>query len=338
MIEVLENFDLTPFNTFGVSAKARYFTSIDSEEGIKQLFASEIFLNNPHVFLGGGSNVLFIQDFPGLVVLNKLDGIFILEENDEYVWVRALSGTLWHDLVLFAVSHDWWGIENLALIPGTVGGAPMQNIGAYGSEARESIYEVEAYDINTGEKRIFKNEECRFGYRDSVFKQELKNKYFISAVVWKLGKTPKVNTSYKILADYIEKNRIEIKTPKDISNAVVSIRESKLPNPKLIGNAGSFFKNVYIEETKIQELLNTYPEMPYFKEEGKIKIPTGWLVEQCGFKGQRFGNVGVHDKQALVLVNHGGGTGRELYELALKIIDGVRDKFDLEITPEVNII
>ncbi len=343
-MEILENVDLTPYNTFGVRAQAKFFCVLESTSDIPRLFTHKEFIQNKRQFLGGGSNVLFVQDFPGLVILNKLTGIEILKEEREDVFIRTLSGTNWHEFVLFAVDHNWWGVENLSLIPGTVGGAPMQNIGAYGVEVKESVYEVEAYNISTGEKKIFPNSECQFGYRDSIFKQELKEKYFISAVVFKLSKIPRINTSYRILADYLDKNNINIKTPKDISDVVIAIRESKLPNPKIIGNAGSFFKNVYVEKEKLTELLKTFPDMPFFDEDQKIKIPTGWLVEQCGpedgvsWKGSRVGNVGVHDKQALVLVNHGGGTGMELYDLAQLIISSVYTKFGLNIAPEVNIV
>jgi len=259
-----------------------------------------------------------------------------------------MGGEIWNDFVLFAVNHGYWGVENLSLIPGTVGAAPMQNIGAYGAELNDTLENVEAYEVENNsesKKKIFTKEDCALGYRESVFKNKLKGKYFISAVTFKLSKKPKINTSYKILANYLEENKIEVRSPKDISEAVASIRRSKLPDPKILGNAGSFFKNVFAEKNKLEELLKTYPGMPSFEEDEMIKIPAGWLIEQCGprqgeasWKGYRIGNVGVHEKQALVLVNYGEATGLEVLDLAKKIIASVKDKFDLELTPEVNLI
>jgi len=303
------------------------------------------------LFLGGGSNVLFTKDFPGLVVLNKLKGIKIINENSEEVDVRAMGGESWNDLVTFSVNHGYWGIENLSLVPGTVGAAPMQNIGAYGAELKDTLLNVEAFAIETGTKKIFTKEECALGYRESVFKNKMKGKYFISAVTLRLSKTPKPNISYKILKTFLEENKIQIDNPKNISEAVSDIRRSKLPDPRILGNAGSFFKNVFVEKNKTQKLLADYPNMPHFEEDGLIKIPAGWLIEQCGpvkgtshrqggasWKGYRTGNVGVHEKQALVLVNHGGATGEEVLELVDKIISSVDAKFGLKLVPEVNLI
>jgi UDP-N-acetylmuramate dehydrogenase len=248
---------------------------------------------------------------------------------------------VWHDLVNFAVGRGLWGIENLSLIPGTVGAAPMQNIGAYGAELRNVLENVEAFDIGTGKenkKRIFASEECELGYRDSIFKNSLKDKYFISAITLKLSKKEKKNLTYKALTDHLEKNKIEVKSSKDISEAVADIRRSKLPDPGVIPNAGSFFKNVFVTPEKLEELRKIYPEIPHFDEEGSVKIPAGWLIEQCGWKGKKVGNVGVHEKQALVLVNHGGAEGKEILFLANKIISDVEEKFGLELAPEVNLI
>ena len=214
----------------------------------------------------------------------------------------------------------------------------MQNIGAYGVELKDTLESVEAYDIEIGKKRYFEKEECEFGYRNSIFKNSLKDKYFISAILLKLSKVPKKNVTYKILSEYLKKNNIKVKNPGDISHAVANIRRSKLPNPQVIGNAGSFFKNVFVEKQKLNELLQNYPEVPYFNEDGMIKIPAGWLIEQCGWKGKRVGNTGVHEKQALVLVNHGGATGKEIKDLADMIIKSVYEKFELELFPEVNLI
>jgi UDP-N-acetylmuramate dehydrogenase len=317
---------------------AKFFTEVNSEQELKELLTLEEFKNNPKLFLGGGSNILFTKDFDGFVVLNKLKGIEVLKEDGESVLVRSASGVVWHDLVDFAVSRGLWGIENLSLIPGTVGGAPMQNIGAYGAELKSVLESVEAYDIATGDKRTFSRDECMLGYRDSVFKNNLKDKYFISAVTLKLSKIENRNITYKILQEYLNDNKIEVNGSKDISEAVASIRRSKLPDPKVIGNAGSFFKNVFVDNKKMEELKKLYPTIPYFEEDGVTKIPAGWLIEQCGWKGKRVGNVGVHDKQALVLVTHGGATGLEVKSLAEQIISSVSEKFGITLVPEVNLI
>jgi UDP-N-acetylmuramate dehydrogenase len=353
-MRILQNYDLTKFNTFGISVNAKFFVEINDEPDLAELFIRPEFKNNKKMFLGGGSNILFTENFDGIVVLNKLKGMEVLEENDETVLVRSMGGEIWQDLVMFAVNQGFWGVENLSYIPGTVGAAPMQNIGAYGVELKDTLLNVEAFPIEKGEenkKKIFSREECGLGYRDSVFKTKLKGKYFISAITLKLSKVEKKNINYKVLKEYIEKNKIKIHSPKDISDAVTAIRQSKLPDPKIIGNAGSFFKNVFVKKAQLEGLLKTYPAMSYFKEDGMIKIPAGWLIEQCGpasarqggaggtnWKGYREGNVGVHPKQALVLVNFGGATGRDILELAKRIITSVKQKFGLELVPEVNIM
>ena len=345
MIEILKNYDLTNLNTFGISAEASFFVELKKEQDLVELLGTREFQNNEKLFLGGGSNVLFIKDFSGIVILNRLKGIEIIEETDDYVLVKSMGGEWWNDLVNFTVDRGLWGIENLALIPGTVGATPVQNIGAYGVELKDVLESVEAYEINTGNKKIFTNSECEFGYRDSVFKSKLKGQYFISAIILKLSKLENKNVRYRALQEYLDKNSIEVKNVKDISNAVVEIRKSKLPDPKILGNAGSFFKNVYVDKDKLEELKKTYPEIPSFEEMENIKIPSGWLIEQCGprqggtsWKGYRQGNVGVHDKQALVLVNYGGATGEEIKNLAFEIIDSVYKKFSLKLIPEVNFI
>ncbi len=337
-MEILRDYDLSKLNTFGVPARARFFAVVQSESELKELLKTKEFKENKKLFLGGGSNVLFTEDWDGVVILNKLKGIQILEEDSGQALVRSMGGEIWDDLVNFAVERGFWGIENLALVPGTVGAAPMQNIGAYGAELKETLDSVEAYDLSTGEKKVFSNEECKLGYRDSVFKNELKGKYFISAVTFRLSKIEKKNLSYRVLQEYLEKNKIEVKNPKDVSEAVANIRRSKLPDPKVLGNAGSFFKNVFLSKDKAEELKSEYVDMPFFEEDGLVKIPAAWLIESCGWKGKRVGNVGVHDKQALVLVNHGGATGLEIKELAESIISSVYEKFGLKLTPEVNFI
>ncbi|MFA6520051.1 MAG: UDP-N-acetylmuramate dehydrogenase [Candidatus Paceibacterota bacterium] len=354
-MKIEKNYNLSKLNTFGIQAKAKLFVEINTEEDIKELFILPEFQKNNKLFLGGGSNVLFTKDFDGIVILNKLKGIEIIEETSENVKVRALGGENWHDMVTFAVDRDLWGIENLSLIPGTVGAAPMQNIGAYGVELKNTLLDVEAYNIETGEKRIFPKEECELGYRESIFKHKNKGQYFIFAITLRLNKKENRNISYRILADYLEKNKIEVKRVKDISDAVAAIRRSKLPDPKIIGNAGSFFKNIFVSEVEFKKLQTEYPDIPHFEEpadaealagrdEVVIKIPAGWFIEKCGpangisWKGYRIGNVGVHERQALVLVNYGGATGREIVDLASQIISSVKEKFNLELTPEVNIV
>jgi UDP-N-acetylmuramate dehydrogenase len=337
-MQIQKNYNLSKLNTFGVTAYAKFFIEIQTELDLQELFLLPEFKNNEKFFLGGGSNVLFTKDFAGLVVLNKLKGIQVLEENTESVLLRAMGGEIWHDLISFVVSHGYWGIENLSLIPGTVGAAPMQNIGAYGAELKDTLENVEAFEIENGLKRIFKEEECELGYRDSIFKNKLKGKYFISAITLKLSKKEKKNITYKVLQEYLKKNKIEVKGPKDISEAVADIRRGKLPDPAVIGNAGSFFKNIFTTNEKLKSLLEKYPSMPFFEEGGIIKIPAGWLIEQCGWKGKRIGNVGVHEKQALVLVNYGGATGEEVKNLSEQIIVSVLAKFGLKLIPEVNLI
>ncbi len=343
MNPVVENYNLKNLNTFGISVLAKLFTEIKNEDELQKLFSNPLFIENSKLFLGGGSNVLFTKDFDGIVILNRLKGIEILdpiseEAGKDDVYIRAMSGEVWNDLVSFVVDNNYWGIENLAFIPGTVGAAPMQNIGAYGVELKDVLLNVEAYEINTGKKIIFNKEECAFGYRDSIFKNSLRDKYFISAITLKLSKIPKPNLFYKILKEHLEKNKITIKNPKDISDAVFEIRRSKLPDPKLIGNAGSFFKNAFIEKEKLEKLLRSYPKMPYFKENDLIKIPSAWLIEQTNWKGKRVGNIGVYDKQALILVNYGNASGQDIKALAEEIIKSVSDKFNIVLIPEVNLI
>jgi UDP-N-acetylmuramate dehydrogenase len=337
-MQIEHNYDLTLLNTFGVKASAKFFAEITREEDLKPLFQSQSFKENEKLFMGGGSNVLFVRDFPGIVVLNKIKGMEILKEDNENAWIKAYSGETWHDLVVFSVKKGFWGIENLSLIPGTVGGAPVQNIGAYGVELKETLENIETLDIETGEKKEFTEKECNFGYRDSIFKKEAKGKYFILSLTLKLSKKPKPNISYRVLRDFLEKNKTESLSSEDISEAVSQIRKSKLPDPKLIGNAGSFFKNVFVDSRELESLKRNFPDIPTFEEEGKVKIPAGWLIEKCGWKGKRLGNVGVHEKQALVLVNYGGAKGEEILDLSRKITDSVYLKFGLKLSPEVNIV
>jgi UDP-N-acetylmuramate dehydrogenase len=346
-MKIQKNYNLSKLNTFGINAYASFFVEIKSETDLQELLNLPEFKENKKIFLGGGSNILFTKDWNGIVVLNKLKGIEITKEDLENIEIRSMGGELWNDLVIFAVKNNYWGIENLSLIPGTVGAAPIQNIGAYGVELKDTLVNIEAFEIETSKKRIFTKEECKLGYRNSIFKNELKGQYFISAITLKLSKIPKINISYGALKKYLDEHKIEIRNskaspvglrPRDISDAISAIRRSKLPDPKIIGNAGSFFKNVFVEKNKLAKLLEKYPDMPHFTEDEIIKIPAGWLIEQCKWKGKRLGNVGVHEKQALVLVNYGNANGKEILELANKIMASVKEKFGLELVPEVNIV
>ena len=353
-MEILKDYNLSKLNTFGINVEAKFFVEVKTEKDIKELFGREEFSarggsayggkNIPKMFLGGGSNVLFIKDFDGIVVLNKLKGIEITKEDSENVYVRGMGGELWHDLVMFAVNSGYWGIENLSLIPGTVGAAPVENIGAYGVELADVFENVEAYRISDGVKMIFNKKECEFSYHDSIFKNKLKGEYFIFAVTLRLSKKEKKNINYRGFLEYVEKNKLELNSSKDISNAVVFMRRGKLPDPAVLGNVGSFFRNVFLEKEKIQAFLKIYPTMPYYEEGGITKIPAAWLIEQCGpadgasWKGYREGNVGVYEKQALVLVNYGGATGLEIVGLANRIITSVKEKFGIELVLEVNIV
>lgn len=335
---IKKDFDVTGLNTFGVVAKAKYYVEIQNEEDLAFLFETREFKENSHLFLGGGSNILFTKDFDGLLILNKLKGIEIIKEDDTYVWVRSMGGEVWHDLVLFAVRHNYWGIENLSFIPGTVGAAPMQNIGAYGVELKETLESVETYDMQTKEKKVFPGSECDFGYRDSIFKNKVKGRYFITAVVLKLSKKENKNVEYRALKEYFESNNLNPETISDISLAITTIRKTKLPDPKVLGNAGSFFKNIFIDEEELRELQQNYPDIPNFREGHDIKIPAAWLIEKCGWKGKRVGNVGMHEKQALVLVNYGGATGEEIRNFADTVVFSVQSKFGLTLVPEVNFV
>ena len=328
---------LKPYNAFGIDVKARDFIAIDDEDElrnlIRQVYADEIFI------ISGGSNMLLTQDLDKTVILINNKGIDVYQDNEDNVLVDVAAGENWHNFVLWAVHHDYGGIENLALIPGCVGTSPIQNIGAYGVELKDTFQQCEAVQIQTGEKRFFTNAECQFGYRDSIFKNELANQYIITRVRFKLTKKPhKIQADYKSLKNYLEDKNINQPEIADIANAVTAIRQSKLPNPNEIGNSGSFFKNPIISKAEFEKLKKSYPKIPSFDlGNDQIKVPAGWLIEQCGFKGYRMGDAGVHDKQALVLVNHGNASGQEILELSKQIRQHVNETFNIQLTPEVNI-
>jgi UDP-N-acetylmuramate dehydrogenase len=340
MIKIEENINLKPYNTFGIEANARYFSKISTEEELEELLSSEVYKNERHLILGGGSNILFTKDFDGLIIKVDLQGIKQQEETDDTIDLNVKSGELWHNLVLYCVQQNLGGIENLSLIPGTVGAAPIQNIGAYGIEVKEVIQKVEAINLLTGERKSFTNAECMFGYRESIFKHELREKYFISSVTLTVTKKNHLlNTSYGAIQDTLKAMQVTEPTIKNISDAVIHIRKTKLPDPMIIGNAGSFFKNPTITLSQYEQLKNSYSEIPgYPSVNQSVKVPAGWLIEQCGWKGKRVNNIGVHAQQALVLVNYGNGNGNEIFQLAKNILTSVKEKFDITLTTEVNIV
>jgi len=336
---VQKDVQLKPFNTFGLEATAKYFIEVSSIEQLQEILQSPDYQSTERLILGGGSNMLLTKDFEGLVIKIAIKGFEVVHENDENIWIRAGAGVVWHDLVMHCVNQNYAGMENLSLIPGTVGAAPMQNIGAYGIEIKEVFEELEAYEIATGEIRTFDKVTCNFGYRESIFKHEAKGKYVILNVTFKLNKKPTFHVEYGAIKDTLAEMGITEMSIKAISDAVIHIRQSKLPNPAEIGNAGSFFKNPEIPNTQFEAMKAQFPTIPsYPVSETTTKVPAGWLIEQAGWKGQRFGNVGVHAKQALVLVNYGGGTGEEIKVLSQKIQGSVKQKFGIELSVEVNFI
>ncbi|MDJ1471440.1 UDP-N-acetylmuramate dehydrogenase [Cytophagaceae bacterium DM2B3-1] len=336
-----QNCSLKPFNTFGIEAQAHYLAKAEDIETLRDIITAEQFQNTPVLFLGGGSNVLFTKNyFEGLVVLMQIKGISVLKEDDTHVWLQVGAGEVWHEFVLECIKRNLGGVENLSLIPGTVGAAPMQNIGAYGVEIKDTFDSLEAVDRKTGQLRLFTNADCKFGYRESVFKHELKDQYIITSVTFRLVKNP---TTYTISYGDIQKTlqEMEVQTPslRTVSDAVIHIRQSKLPDPKQIGNAGSFFKNPVIPQDLFEQIQQQNPAIPsYPAESGYVKIPAGWLIEQAGWKGFRVGNVGVHTRQALVLVNYGNGTGEEIRHLSEIIQTSVKERFGVLLHTEVNFI
>ncbi|MEQ9425042.1 MAG: UDP-N-acetylmuramate dehydrogenase [Cyclobacteriaceae bacterium] len=332
-----ESISLKNLNTFGIDVKAKLYASFSSIGELISVLKSRS-SQDAFCILGGGSNILFTRDFDGLVLRNEIKEIEVLDEDDQNVFVKIGAGENWHDFVLHAISNGWGGVENLSLIPGTVGAAPMQNIGAYGVEI-ESVFEsLEAVEIETGEQLTFDKTACKFGYRQSVFKTEFKGKYIICSVALRLTKRHTLNTEYGAIRETLASSNIDSPTIKDVSDAVIAIRSSKLPNPQEIGNAGSFFKNPYITNEHFDLLKKEWPKIPGYPEGGSTKVPAAWLIDQCGWKGKREGNVGVHEKQALVLVNYGNGTGTEIVDLSKKIQKSVKAKFGIDLVPEVNIL
>ncbi|WP_299211749.1 UDP-N-acetylmuramate dehydrogenase [uncultured Dokdonia sp.] len=330
---------LKKYNTFGIDVQAREILSATSVEDVQRIIKekdpSELFI------IGGGSNMLLTQDIDKYVVHINIKGYTVVDmpfgENE--LLLNVAGGENWHDFVCYCIDHGYGGVENLSLIPGNVGTAPIQNIGAYGVELKDVFYQCGAVSRKDGTLRTFSLEDCKFGYRDSVFKTELKDQYIITSVTFKLTlKDHKIKTEYGAISDTLAEQEITNPTIKEVSDAVIKIRQEKLPDPKKIGNSGSFFKNPVISQTVFSELRKNYPDIPYYPiGSDQIKVPAGWLIEQAGFKGKRFGDAGVHDKQALVLVNHGNATGSEIWALAVRIQDEVKEKFGIIISPEVNV-
>lgn len=337
------NIPLAPLTTFGIKATARHFVVVNNTAQLLEILGSQEYgAASKVLILGGGSNMLFTQDFDGLVIHNQLKGIEVIDSNEQSVLVKSGSGENWHELVMSCVDKKLGGIENLSLIPGTVGAAPVQNIGAYGVELKDVFHSLEAIDLQSRQPIVFTNEQCQFGYRDSVFKQEGKGRYFITSVTLRLKKEGfhKLHLQYGAIQHTLQEMEVAIPTIADISKAVVHIRSSKLPDPKVIGNAGSFFKNPEVTDEKCQQLLDENPLIPIYptQHEGFKKIAAGWLIEQCGWKGKSLGNAAVHKLQALVLTNSGNATGGEVKKLAEAIQDAVEEKFGVHLETEVNII
>lgn len=333
------NISLKPYNTFGIEAMASKFARFESVQELQEILMHPDVKHEDKLVLGGGSNLLFTKDFDGVVLQNGIKGIKIVSENEDYALVKAGGGEVWHEFVLFTLEQDLGGVENLSLIPGTVGAAPLQNIGAYGVELKDVFYELEAVHIETGNIRNFSWTDCHFGYRESIFKNELKGQYIVTSVTFKLQKSPVLNTSYGAISSVLDELKVQQPTIQDVSSVVCHIRRSKLPDPAVIGNAGSFFKNPEIPLEQFEVLKDQYPEIPsYPVSETTVKVPAGWLIEQCGWKGKVISNYGVHRNQALVLVNYGGASGNHIRQLAWDIIESVKDKFGIKLHPEVNII
>jgi UDP-N-acetylmuramate dehydrogenase len=339
MMEIKKNYSLKRHNTFHLEVNAMNFGEINSVKEAMKIILEPGMTALPKIILGGGSNILFTQNFPGLVIKNNIRGIKKIKEDAESVWIQSGSGEAWNDLVMYCIENNYAGIENMSLIPGTVGAAPIQNIGAYGVELKDVFEELEAIHLTSGEQKKFKLDDCKFSYRDSIFKNELKNQFLITSVTIRLSKHPVFHTSYGSIEAELKLMGVTEKNIRDISKAVCNIRLSKLPNPDVIGNAGSFFKNPEVSHEKYDLLKNDFPEIVGHKtHDGKIKLAAGWLIEQCGWKGKQVGHVGMHKSQALVLVNYGDATGHELLEHAKKVQLSVKEKFGVEMEIEVNIL
>jgi len=337
-MEIHTDYSLKTYNTFGIEAKAKQFVAVHSLVELQTILTENP--TNKKFILGGGSNMLLTQNIDALVIHVDLKGKEVIDENDDYAWVESQAGENWHEFVLWTIDQNLGGLENLSLIPGNVGTTPIQNIGAYGVEIKDSFVLCEALHIETQEHVVFKKEECKFGYRESIFKNEVKDEFIITSVVFKLTKrNHQLNTSYGAIETELANQHISKPTLKDVSNAVIAIRKSKLPDPKELGNSGSFFKNPVLLKTDFEKIQKQFPVIPhYVVSDTEVKVPAGWLIEQAGFKGKRFGDAGIHKNQALVLVNYGHATGQEILEVAHNIQETILKTYGIQIEAEVNII
>jgi UDP-N-acetylmuramate dehydrogenase len=343
IVMIEENISLKKYNTFGIDATAHYFarfSSVDELSAHLDFLLPSVSPNSmPILLLGGGSNLLFTKDFDGLVLKNELGGIEKIREDEEYVYIKAGAGVNWHQLVIHCIQNNWAGMENLSLIPGNVGASPMQNIGAYGVEIKDIFFELDAFHLKEKSVVTFNLEECEFGYRESIFKRKYNKQFVILNVTYRLRKVPVFKTSYAAIDQELVKMGVTELSIQAISEAIISIRQSKLPTPSEIGNAGSFFKNPEINQHQFESLSNEFPGIIGFPlADERVKIAAGWLIEQCGWKGYRKGDAGCYSKQALVLVNYGHSTGAQIFELSESIVASVKDKFGIELEREVNII
>lgn len=338
-MEIISNFSLKPFNTFGIESQAKLFVSVDSVSQIVELTERGQFIKNNHLILGGGSNLLLTKNVDALVIKNELKGIEKINEDADFVWVTCAAGVVWHEFVMWCIDRNYGGIENLALIPGCTGASPMQNIGAYGVEIKDTFFELEAIELATGQRKTFTKSDCEFGYRESVFKRQLKNQFIITSVTFRLKKVPTFQIEYGAIKQELDNMQVSELSIKSIAQAIITIRSSKLPNPKEIGNAGSFFKNPEVDESTYLRLKNEFPNLVAYALENKnYKLAAGWLIEQAGLKGYRVGDAGVHQLQSLVLVNYGTATGNQMFDLSTHVLETVKQKYGIDLEREVNII
>jgi len=334
----IKNYPLLSRNTFGMDVKAAVFVEYDSVAELKTILSDNNYLSGQWLHIGGGSNLLFTADYAGTVLHSAIRGYEVVDEDDREVKVRVGAGEVWDDFVAYAVGNGWYGAENLSLIPGEVGASAVQNIGAYGAEAKDLIVKVETLAVETGAERVFSNEECRYAYRESIFKKELRGKYIVTYVTYCLSKQPVFNLEYGNVQGELAKRGCEV-TLENVRNTIIAVREVKLPDPKVQGNAGSFFMNPMVPRARFEALQQQYPDMPHYDVDGdRVKIPAAWMIDRCGWKGKQVGRAGVHTKQVLVLVNCGGATGDEVISLARQIQESVQQKFGISISPEVNFI
>ena len=338
-MNLIANCSLKPYNTFGINVSAKLFASFSRINELQELLSYQSKTNDKLLILGGGSNVLFTKNIDGIVLKNELSGIKLVKEDANHYYIKASAGENWHRFVMHCIEHNYAGLENLSLIPGNVGASPMQNIGAYDVEIKEVFESLEALHIKDGVIHSFSANDCAFGYRESVFKKQYKDQYVILSVTFRLNKQPIFNISYGAIEHELERMNVKELSIKAIAQAVINIRSSKLPDPAKIGNAGSFFKNPVIPAKQFYELYNSYPATPHYKvDDEHVKIPAAWLIEQCGWKGYREGDAGVHINQPLVLINYGNATGNEIYKLSGKILNSIESKFGIELEREVNIV